>query len=117
MFEFKTKKPNPNFDHVMDIQAEELLKSSQNVQIIDVRQPDEYTGDLGHIPAAELMVLDTLPEKLNLLSQDKPIVFVCHSGGRSARATDFAMNNGFPHAFNMEGGMLAWSQLGYPIAK
>ena len=117
MCEFNTKKRNPHFDTVMDIDAEELLQLAAQVQIIDVRQPDEYTGELGHIEGAELVVLDTLPENLDRLSRRQPVVFVCRSGGRSARAADFAFQNGFQNTYNMEGGMIRWNQLGLPLAK
>lgn len=117
MCEFSTKKRNPQFDTVMDIEAPELQQLASQVQIIDVRQPDEYTGELGHIESAELIVLDTLPENLSRLSRSQPIVFVCRSGGRSARAADFAFQNGFQNAYNMEGGMIRWNQLGLPITK
>ncbi len=117
MCEFSTKKRNPYFENVMDIEADELCKLAPQVQIIDVRQPDEYTGELGHIDQSELIVLDTLPEHLSRLSRTQPVVFVCRSGGRSARAADFAFQNGFPNIYNMEGGMIRWNELGLPVAK
>ncbi|MFN7905968.1 MAG: rhodanese-like domain-containing protein [Pseudobdellovibrionaceae bacterium] len=116
MTKFKTKKQNPHFENVMDVHPEEVSETAATLQIIDVRQPDEYTGELGHINDSELLVLDTLPEKLNRLSKSKTVVFVCRSGGRSARAADFAFHQGFTDVYNMEGGMLFWNQLGLPLA-
>jgi hydroxyacylglutathione hydrolase len=112
---FESKTENPNFEGVYDILPQELneiLKNKSNdVKLIDVRQPDEYVGELGHVPGAELMVLDTLPEKLGSLSKNKTLIFICRSGNRSARATAFALANGFHSVFNLQGGMLLWNEL------
>lgn len=112
--EFKTKSPNPQFPQVMDVHPEELAKLTSSARIIDVRQPDEFTGELGHIPEAELWVLDHLPEKINSLPHDQTIVFVCRSGARSAKAAAFALENGFTDVYNMAGGMILWNHLGLP---
>lgn len=109
--EFESKKPNPDYGSVYDVVAEEVNKKRQDVQLIDVRQPDEYTGELSHIPGTTLIPLGTLPEKINELSKDKTIVFVCRSGARSAKAAAFAQSNGFEHVYNLKGGMIRWNEL------
>lgn len=114
---FQTAKPNPDNPGVQDIDPKELWEKRQEVQIIDVRRPDEFTGELGHIPGAQLIVLDTLPDHMDQLSKDKTIVFVCKSGGRSGRAVTFAHEEGYQKAFNMKGGMLLWNQLNLEITK
>lgn len=111
---FDSESPNPDIPGVTDISAEELSRRKDDAHIIDVRMPDEYTGELGHIAGSQLLVLNTLPEHLDTLPKDEPIVFVCRSGGRSARATAFALGNGFQHVYNMRGGMLYWNELGLP---
>lgn len=114
---FTSSKPNPSLSIVTDISAAELSEKKTSVHLIDVRRPDEYTGELGHIEGTQLIVLDTLPEHLESLPKDEPIVFVCRSGARSAQATAFALQNGFDQVFNMQGGMLKWNELGLPIEK
>ena len=115
--QFDSKIENPNFDGVYDIHPTELAQKAGNVVIVDVRQPDEYTGELGHIPGAELIVLDTLPDNLNKISKDKTVVFVCLAGGRSARATAFALMNGYKEVYNMMGGMMMWNNLQLPTER
>ena len=110
--QFSSATANPELPSVTDIMPDDLMKRAGEVHIIDVRQPDEYTGELGHIAGSRLIVLDTLPENIESLPKDEPIVFVCLSGGRSARAAGFAQANGFSHVFNMKGGMRLWNQLG-----
>ena len=114
---FETCQVNPNAPGVNDISPEELMKKASQVHIIDVRGEDEYTGELGHIAGSKLIVLDTLPQHIDDLPRDEPIVFVCKSGGRSGRASAFAKDAGFEHVFNMKGGMLQWNALGLPVER
>lgn len=114
---FKSKAKNPNYDDIFDIDPDDLWSQKANVQIIDVRQPDEFTDELGHIEGASLLVLDTLPEKFKSLPKDKTYVFVCRSGGRSSKATAFMHDQGYSSIYNMRGGMLLWNKMGLPTTK
>ncbi len=111
---FETREQNLHHEGVFDIDPKELLKNKDNVCMIDVRQPDEFTGELGHIPGSKLIVLDTLEDHIQELPKDKPIVFICRSGGRSARATAWAMAHGFKNVYNLKGGMLLWNEMHLP---
>ena len=113
--DFRTKTANPDIPGVRDIDPKELWEQKTEVVMVDVRRPDEYTGELGHIPGTELIVLDTLPQMISELPRDKTVVFICRSGGRSGKATAFAQDNGLTNVFNMKGGMLLWNQLGLPV--
>jgi rhodanese-related sulfurtransferase len=117
VIQFTTKTENPNFDNVFDIAPAELQQVSSKVRMIDVRQPEEFVGELGHIHGAELIVLDQLPDKISNLSKNETIVFVCRSGARSGQATAFAKMNGFTHVYNMKGGMIAWNNLLLPVER
>lgn len=111
---FESKESNLHFDGVFDIDPKELAVKLTEVVIVDVRQPEEYDGELGHIPTSKLMVLDTLDETLGQLPKDKTIVFVCRSGGRSARAAALAQEMGYKSVYNLKGGMLFWNDLHLP---
>lgn len=115
--DFESKTENPNYEGVFDIAPTELQQKKNQVKMIDVRQPDEFTGELGHVGGAELIVLDTLPSQLGNLPKDQTIVFICRSGGRSANATAYALMNGFTNVYNMQGGMLNWNQLQLPVER
>ena len=114
---FFSKVQNPNFADVFDIDPKELITKTDEVVMIDVRLPEVYVGELGHIDGAKLVVLDTLPERLQELPKDKTIVFICLAGGRSARASAYALQNGFTSVYNMHGGMLSWNELNLPTTK
>jgi rhodanese-related sulfurtransferase len=114
---FDSATANPSAPQIEDVSPEELAKKSNLVHIVDVRGPDEFTGELGHIAEAKLIVLDTLPDHVDDLPRDRTVVFVCRSGARSARATLLAKDHGFEHVFNMKGGMLAWNAAGLPVER
>lgn len=111
---FESKEDNLHFEGVFDIDPRELAKKLKEVHLIDVRQPEEFTGELGHIPGAQLMVLDTVPTRTFEIPKDKTVVFVCRSGGRSARATAVALESGLKDVYNLKGGMLLWNDLHLP---
>lgn len=108
--QFETKEENLHYAGVLDIDPRELAQKKDQVVLIDVRQPEEYQGDLGHIPGSKLIALDTLPDQLSEIPKDRTVVFVCRSGGRSARATAFAMENGLRNVYNLKGGMILWNE-------
>lgn len=88
-----------------DIPAKNL---PQTARFIDVREPHEYTGELGHIEGAELVPLATVEEAAKTWDREQPIVLICRSGRRSARAAEQLMLQGFQTVANMKGGMLAY---------
>jgi rhodanese-related sulfurtransferase len=50
-----------------------------------------------------------VPARLAELPRDKPLVVMCHSGGRSGRVAQYLQYNGFSNVFNLKGGIDAWS--------
>ncbi len=77
-------------------------------RIIDVREPHEWSGELGHIEGAELVPLGTLASEAAKWNLDEPLVLVCRSSGRSDRAAKVLEQAGFTKVASMVGGMLAW---------
>ena len=95
-----------------------MAEISGNVKLIDVRRPDEFGAELGHIDGAELITLGPdLVQYLNTENKDQEIVFVCRSGGRSGSATYESARMGFTKTMNLTGGMLAWNALKFPVVK
>lgn len=107
-------KQNPDVPTVHDVEPETVWANKDQLCLIDVRRPDEYTGELGHVPGAKLIVLDTLPDHLNEIPKDQTVVFICRSGGRSGRASAFAIESGLKNTYNMRGGMLLWNEKNLP---
>jgi rhodanese-related sulfurtransferase len=92
-------------------EVSELL-SHQDVQLIDVRQPHEH--EAGRIAGDRLIELAQLAGQAATLDRDRPIVFYCRSGGRSAMATEAFAQAGY-RARNLAGGLLAWREAGLPL--
>ncbi len=116
-YKFKQTTGNPHFPEVMDVEPTEVLENATALKLIDVREADEFIGELGHVDTSELIILNTIPEKINSLPKDQTIIFICRSGGRSAQATAFAQSKGFTDVYNMRGGMLAWNHQQLPTRK
>jgi sulfur dioxygenase len=87
----------------------------EGLQILDVREADEFSGPLGHISGAMHLPLGELPKRSGEISKDRPIVAVCRSGARSAQATVLLKQAGFGKVANLSGGMLRWRAEGYPV--
>jgi rhodanese-related sulfurtransferase len=84
-------------------------------QVLDVREPDEYSGPLGHIRGAKLIPLGALAERAVELDKTLPVIAVCRAGGRSAQATAILQQTGFSKVANLAGGMLRWRAEGHPV--
>ena len=110
---FDSATTNPDLSQVQDISPEELEGKKETVHLIDVRRPDEYNGELEHIPGATLITLDTLDQNKDSIPKEGTLVFICRSGKRSAHASAWALENGWSHVYNMQGGMIAWNKLGF----
>ena len=83
------------------------------LQLIDVREPSELAE--ARIKGATHIPLGQLPAKLSALDRDRPVAFLCRSGGRSAIATRSAAKAGLDAA-NVTGGITAWTQAGLPTS-
>ncbi len=85
-------------------------------KIIDVRRADEFNAELGHIDGAELITVDDeFARRMEQLPKDQAYLFVCRSGGRSARAARIAVDLKFTSVTNLVGGMLKWNELHLPV--
>ncbi|HRZ60013.1 MAG TPA: rhodanese-like domain-containing protein, partial [Rubrivivax sp.] len=91
-----------------DITPHALAEVQPQVQIVDVREPEEFGQGLGHIEGARLLPLGQLEARAAELARDRPIVTVCRSGARSARAAAMLAKAGFEQVANLRGGMLRW---------
>lgn len=103
------------FAGLWEIQPHTLEEQAQDVQILDVREPDEFTGPLGHIRGAVLIPLGALADRRVELSHERPIVTVCRAGSRSAQAITILQQGGFTRLANLAGGMLRWRADGHPV--
>jgi glyoxylase-like metal-dependent hydrolase (beta-lactamase superfamily II)/rhodanese-related sulfurtransferase len=103
------------FAGIWEVQPQWLEEHLRDVQIVDVREPAEFNGPLGHVPGAKLLPLGSLGEASTQLSKERPVVTVCRSGARSAQATVLLGKAGFSKVANLSGGMLRWRAQRYAV--
>jgi glyoxylase-like metal-dependent hydrolase (beta-lactamase superfamily II)/rhodanese-related sulfurtransferase len=103
------------FSGVWEIEPLNLLERAGKVQIVDVREPREFTDVLGHIHGARLLPLSQLVDRIGEIDKRSPVVAVCRSGARSAQATVLLKKAGFTEVANLAGGMLRWQAESLPV--
>ncbi len=96
-------------------ELQDLINQDADIILIDCREQDEW--DAGHLPKARFMPLSNWEAASAELdsTKDKKIVIQCRSGKRSFNACMNLMDRGFEDLYNLEGGILAWQEAGYPV--
>lgn len=86
--------------------------------LVDVRNPDEFVGEFGHIPSSLNVPVGELASRVAQLASARrtPIVAVCRTDKRSAKAADMLRAAGFGDVAVLRGGMERWRAEGYPVA-
>jgi hydroxyacylglutathione hydrolase len=94
-----------------------IQQRAKDIVVLDVRNPDEYWGELGHIKGSIFIPIDTLPMNLDKLEahKDKEIICICYSGPRSRFACQILAANGFKKLYNVVGGMGDWGDANYEV--
>jgi len=85
--------------------------------LLDVRTPDEFTGEQGHIAQARNIPLEQLGERIAELGDDPevPILVICRTDRRSNKAARQLAGNGFSQVRVVQGGMTAWLDKGWSV--
>ena len=90
------------------LELKAMLDAGADIQIIDVRQPDEFA--FAHINGARLIPLGEVLARMNEIDPTRETVIHCKMGGRSARAIEVLERAGFAgNMKNLVGGITAWS--------
>ena len=77
--------------------------------VLDIREPVELA--ICAIQDCVTLPMQQLPHNVETLPHHEPLIVLCHHGIRSAMVTEFLRNNGFDNAWNLAGGIDAWSRL------
>ena len=91
-------------------EADQVRRSGEKMQLIDVRRPAEFDG--GHAAGAVNIPLDKLSAEIGRLDPSVPAYVICQSGYRSSLATSLLENAGFETIYNVTGGTKAWMDAG-----
>ncbi len=82
------------------------------IQLIDVREDDEYGA--GRVPGARHVELNLVASEAATIARDRPVVFYCRVGSRSSMAAGAFRQAGY-EAYSMDGGLVAWQEQGLPL--
>jgi adenylyltransferase/sulfurtransferase len=89
-------------------QLKVLIENKEEFQLIDVREQSEKDKqDIG----GELLQMNRVPGNLDKINDDKPVIFYCKSGVRSAKVANFVeMQKDNKQIYSLKGGILAWKK-------
>jgi rhodanese-related sulfurtransferase len=88
------------------------LREESDAQLVDVREP--YEWDAGRIAGARHIELGQVAAEAASIDRERPVVFYCRVGSRSAMAADAFRRAGYD-AYSLDGGLEAWTERGLPL--
>ena len=97
----------------VDVATTVAAVGDPNVQIVDCREQNEW--DASRAEGMTLMPLDSIAQRMGELDKERPVIVVCRSGRRSLIAAQQLAAAGFTDVKSMNGGLIAWAELGYPL--
>lgn len=112
---YESARENPS--GYRDVTPAAVHAPGQKARLVDVREPHEFDGELGHVRGAELVPLATVEAAAAAWDKEADLVLICRSGKRSGTAATQLAKAGFRRVMNMEGGMLAWNAASLPVER
>ena len=94
----------------MEINVQELdvmRKDGASYMLLDIREPEEVA--ICAIDGSVPIPMNTLPDNLARVPKDRPVVVMCHVGGRSWQVTQWLRAQGYQNVVNLMGGISAWA--------
>lgn len=87
-------------------ELKEMMDTKSDFQLIDVREEMEFEHcNIG----GQLIPMGTIMDHLDEIATDKKVILHCKSGRRSATVIQILESKGFTNLYNLQGGILAWS--------
>ncbi|HRP69327.1 MAG TPA: rhodanese-like domain-containing protein [Turneriella sp.] len=94
-------------EQISVFELKKKLDNKASITLVDVRQVNEL--DICKLPEAKHIPLHILMHRLDELDRSSEIIMMCHGGGRSQRAAEFLVSQGFTNVANLVGGIDAWA--------
>ena len=99
--------------NIIDIDTVKTYLNRDDVQVVDLRGASEYNS--GHIEGAENVFVGTLPQHLDKISKDKPVVLYCQGGDRATIGYSLLASHGFDNVRNYSASINEWVNKGNPV--
>ena len=98
-------------------ELKQRLDNGENILVLDVRTANDFVGEQKHIPGAINVSLEELPLRITELERhlESPVVIVCRTDKRSAKAAQLLARKGFADVYVAKGGMTDWRENNYPV--
>jgi rhodanese-related sulfurtransferase len=110
----RTRTQEPKWIEAAELQ--QRLTAGESVLLIDVRQPEEFVAPPGHLPGAvNVPLADVAGRAQQLAARKQPIVVVCKTDRRSARAAAELVTAGLADVTVLRSGTDGWHQLGFAL--
>lgn len=90
---------------------EMLEDEAGSIEVVDVREPDEYT--LIKVKGSNNIPMSVIPLKINDINWNKKVVLLCKSGARSSHIAKLLASTG-KNVLNLVGGIYALNQMNCP---
>ena len=103
---------------MMDIaELKRRLDQDEELLVLDVRTPEDYAGEQGHIRQSTLIPLEQLVQRLDEINAylEKPVVTICRTDRKSAKAAQILAQHGFADVHVAKMGMTEWLKNDYPV--
>jgi len=102
---------------VEELTVREASKRIAELDVVDVREEDEFHGPLGHIAGARLLPYDHLEQAADQLPRHRLLLIACRTGRRSRMACELLAALGITSTINLSGGMMAWNDAELPVVR
>ncbi|RED76066.1 rhodanese-like domain-containing protein [Cohnella phaseoli] len=107
VWSLNVEKEEESLQLVDTIKLSAMIKSQENMVIVDLREPDLYTS--GKVPGSINIPFEQIENRYLELPKNKKIVFVCHTGRMGTESGNLLLSNGYSQVYNLDGGMAKWS--------
>lgn len=106
------------FAGIWQVEAEWVYKNLDDLVLIDVREQEEVdASSMGRLPGSKVIPLSQLRDRVAEVGNDRPVIFVCPAGARSAIAATIFEKEGYEKVANLHGGILGWRSFGLPVER
>ncbi len=97
-------------------ELKQRLDGDEDVLLLDVRTPEDYVGEQGHVHGSKLIPLEELVQRIAEIDDylEKPVVTICRTDRKSAKAAQLLAQHGFADVHVAKMGMTDWNKNNYP---
>lgn len=103
----------PIFRTVSAAEAAELIRTREDLQVIDVRTPQERKQF--RIADSQLVPVGDVIRGVFKSDPEQPLILICAVGGRSYVASKVMFARGYREIYNLDGGIESWRRAGLPL--